>query len=221
VSEAPTGCRLYAVVEAGESASERLAAALATADLAVVLIAPARAQMLVAAEARPLIDQAKSAGVTALVLGDASLARAVGADGVHLGTQDDPQAAYAAARKVLGAAGVIGAEAGISRHAAMLLAEAGADYVGFGAPADLNDRPKARLRRADMIAWWAPIFEVPSVALDVETPEEAEDLAVAGADFIAVTLPAALTAEAARDLVADVARAIGQTIHASTGKPSS
>jgi len=101
------------------------------------------------------------------------------------------------------------------------LRSAGADYVGFGAPADLNDRPKARLRRADMIAWWAPIFEVPSVALDVETPEEAEDLAVAGADFIAVTLPAALTAEAARDLVADVARAIGQTIHASTGKPSS
>jgi thiamine-phosphate pyrophosphorylase len=221
VTEAPTGCRLYVVVEAGEAASERLSAALATANLAVVLIAPARAPIPLAAAVKPLVDQAKAVGVTALVLDDAGLARTIGADGVHLGTQNDPRAAYAAARKVLGAAGVVGVEAGISRHAAMLLAEAGADYVGFGAPADLSDRPKARLRRADMIAWWAPIFEVPSVAFDVETAEEAEELAAAGADFVAVTLHAAMTAGAAQDRVADVARAIRQNTHASTSKPSS
>jgi thiamine-phosphate pyrophosphorylase len=221
VSEVPTGCRLYAVLEADEAAGERLAAALATAALAVVLIVPAPGQALQAAEARLLVDQVTAGQATALVLDDAKLARASGADGIHLGTQADPQLAYAAARKAVGAGGVIGADAGISRHAAMLLAEAGADYVGFGAPPNLNDRPKARMRRAEMIAWWAPIFEVPSVAFDVETPEEAQELAAAGADFIAVALPAALTAAAARGLVADVARAIGQTAHTSTGKPSS
>jgi thiamine-phosphate pyrophosphorylase len=221
VTEAPTGCRLYAVVEADAAASERLAAAQAAADLAVVLIAPAKSQQLQPAEARPLVDQARAAGATALVLDDARLARSIGADGIHLRTQDDPPAAYAAARGVVGAQAVAGAEAGISRHAAMLLAEAGADYVGFGAPAGLNDRPKARQRRADMIAWWSPIFEVPCVAFDVETPAEAAELAGAGADFVAVTLPATLTAAAARSLVADIAQAIGQAIHTNTSKPSS
>ena len=80
----------------------------------------------------------------------------------------------------------------------MVLAEAGADYVGFGAPPHLKDRDKARVRREELIAWWAPIFEVPCVAFDVETGEEAAQLAAAGADFFAVALTADLTAKAAR-----------------------
>jgi thiamine-phosphate pyrophosphorylase len=208
VTEAPTGCRLYAVLEAGGAAGERLAAAQAAADLAVVLIAPVAGQRLEAAEARPLVDRVRKREATALVLDDARLARAVGADGVHLGGPSDPQAAYAAARQAMGGEGVVGADAGISRHAAMVLAEAGADYVGFGAPPHLGDREKARLRRVELISWWAPIFEVPCVAFDVETPEEAQQIAAAGADFVAVALPATLAAEAARGLVAGVAQAI-------------
>jgi thiamine-phosphate pyrophosphorylase len=217
VSEAPTSCRLYAVLEAGEAAGERLDAALAAANLAVVLIAPAAGQRLQAAEARPLVERVRKARVTALVLDDARLARALGADGVHMGAlgalgaegaQGGPQAAYAAAREAVGGQGVVGADAGISRHAAMTLAEAGADYVAFGAPPHLGDREKARLRREELIAWWAPIFEVPCVAFDVETPEEAQQLAAAGADFVAVAIPATLSAEAARGLVAGVAEAI-------------
>jgi thiamine-phosphate pyrophosphorylase len=208
VSEAPTGCRLYAVLEAGAAAGERLAAALGAADLAVVLIAPPAGQRLQAAEVKPLVDRARQAQVTALVLDDARLARSIGADGVHLGAESDPQGAYAAAREALGRQGVVGADAGISRHAAMMLAEAGADYIGFGAPPHLGDRQKARLRREELIAWWAPVFEVPCVAFDVEAPEEAQELAEAGADFVAVALPATLTAEAARGLVAGVADVI-------------
>ena len=215
MTKAPTGCRLYAVLEAGEAAGERLAAAQAAAGLAVVLIAPAAGQRLAAAEARPLVDRVRKAEATALVLDDARLARSVGADGVHLGGPGNPQAAYAAAREAMGGEGVVGADAGISRHAAMVLAEAGADYIGFGAPPHLGDRQKARLRRAELISWWAPIFEVPCVAFDVETPEEAQQLAAAGADFIAVALPSTLAAEAARGLVASVAEAI------QTSKPSS
>lgn len=208
MSGAPTGCRLYAVLEAGEAAGERVAAALAAADLAVVLLAPGSGQRLQAAQAKPLIERVRKAHVTALVLDDARLARAVGADGVHIGAQGDPQAGYAAAREAVGGQGVVGADAGISRHAAMTLAEAGADYIGFGTPAHLGDREKARRRRNELIAWWAPIFEVPCVAFDVETPEEAQQLAAAGADFVAVAIPATLSAEAARGLVAGVAEAI-------------
>jgi thiamine-phosphate pyrophosphorylase len=207
VIEAPTGCRLYAVLEAGETAGERLAAAQAAADLAVVLIAPAAGQRLQAAEARPLVERIRKAETAALMLDDARLARSVGADGVHLGGPGNPQA-YAAAREVMGGGGVVGADAGISRHAAMVLADAGSDYIAFGAPPHLDGRQKARLRREELISWWAPIFEVPCVAFDVETPEEAQQLAAAGADFIAVALPATLAAEAAASLVASVAEAI-------------
>ncbi len=72
----------------------------------------------------------------------------------------------------------------------MTIAEAGADYVAFGIPANVQNRIKARERRLDLIAWWAEIFEVPCVALDVETPELAAALAQAGADFIGVKIEA-------------------------------
>jgi hypothetical protein len=61
-----------------------------------------------------------------------------------------------------------------------------------------------------MVAWWAPIFEVPCVAFDVETCEEGAELAADGADFVAVTLPAGLAAPAAADLIARIARCLEQ-----------
>jgi thiamine-phosphate pyrophosphorylase len=205
----PAGCGLYIVVEAGAGADELLAAALAAVKPAAVLLAPGGGQRLGTGEARPLVEQARRAGVTVLILDDAALARAIGADGVHLAARDDPQPGYKAAREALGKDGVVGADAGISRHAAMLLAEAGANYVGFGAPPHLKDRDKARVRREDLVSWWAPIFEVPCVAFDVETCDEAVQLAGAGADFVAVTLSAGTSADAVRDLLGEVARGAG------------
>lgn len=208
MTEPARGCGLYAVLEAGDGAAERLAAALAGVELSAVLIAPAPGRKLRADEARPLLQQVMQAGIAALVLDDVELARTLGADGVHLAGRDNPEAAYRAAREALGGARAVGVEAVISRHAAMVLAEGGADYVGFGAPPNLKDRDKARVRRGEMVAWWAPIFEVPCVAFDVETGEEAAALAADGADFVAVTLAAGLAGSAAADLLADIARSL-------------
>lgn len=210
MTEPPTGCGLYAVLEAGDGAGERLAAALAAAELVAVLIAPAPGRNLGAEEAKPLLQRLRRAGITALILDDVELARALAADGVHLAARDDPKAAYRAAREALGDDRAVGVEAGISRHAAMVLAEAGADYVGFGAPPHLKDRDKARMRRGEMVEWWAPLFEVPCVAFDVETCEEAAELAAYGADFVAVTLPAGLAEAAAADLLARIARCLDE-----------
>ena len=188
MTSAEPSCRLYAVVEAGGGAAERLAAALRAADVASVLIVPHGTTRLEANDARPLVELAQAADAAALVAGDASLARALRADGVHLQSSTDSAGAYETARGILGSRGIVGADPGISRHDAMTLAEAGADYVAFGAPAHLNDRDKARARRDELVAWWAEIFEVPCVVFDVETPEEAARLGRAGADFIAVRL---------------------------------
>jgi thiamine-phosphate pyrophosphorylase len=208
VTEPQTKCQLYAVIEAGPGAPERLSAALSAAELACVLVAPAAGRRLDEATAKPLVKQARQAGVTVLVVADAEFARSIGADGVHLGAEKEPQAAYREARELLGNDAVVGGDAGVSRHVAMLLAEAGADYVGFGAPVHLKDRDKGRARRDDLILWWAEVFQVPCVAFDVETADEAGDLAAAGADFVALTLSAAVSPANIREVMHDMTRAI-------------
>jgi thiamine-phosphate pyrophosphorylase len=207
LADAEQGCQLYAVVEAGEAAPERLKAALDAADIASVLIVAAQGRVLDASAAKPLVEAAQRGGAAALLAGDARLARALGADGVHVSGASNLAEAYTEARGIVGSE-VVGVDPGISRHDAMSLAEAGADYVAFGAPAHLKDRDKARARRDELVAWWAEIFQVPCVALDAETAEEAQALAEAGADFVGLRLGSGMAPAAARDLALAFAAAV-------------
>jgi thiamine-phosphate pyrophosphorylase len=102
----------------------------------------------------------------------------LGCDGVHLPAS---RRQVAAVRQTLGAAAILGAAAGGSRHAAMEAAEAGADYVTFG----LFD-PEPRPPEEALLTWWQELMELPVVAMGGITLENARRLAEAGADFLAL-----------------------------------
>jgi thiamine-phosphate pyrophosphorylase len=199
--------RLYVVVEASVDprAVERLVAA---AEIAALLVAPAADAPLDARAARPLIELAQAKEIAALIAADAALARTLRADGVHLPWSKDIVARYGEAREILGGRFIVGADAGRSRDDAMSLGEAGADYVGFGIPAHVEDRETARERRLELVAWWSEIFEMPCVGFDVETSLEAGALAEAGADFVALRVPSGLPADELSRWAQEVVRAV-------------
>ncbi len=73
------------------------------------------------------------------------LADRMGADGVHIGQTD---MSYADARRLMGKDRIVGVTAHNSRHLAMEAAEAGADYVAFGAFYPTETKQPDRLGRA-------------------------------------------------------------------------
>jgi thiamine-phosphate pyrophosphorylase len=197
------------VLEVDSFAHERLTSAFDIVSPAAALITPYAGQGLSAGELKPLIRLCQSRDVAALIAGDAQLARTLKADGVHL-PAGGAVPGYDAARKIVGKSYIVGADAGVSRHDAMTLGEAGADYVAFGAPSHLKDRIKARARRRDLIAWWSELFEVPCVAFDVETASEAAELARLGADFIAIALPTGRFVGAVSEQISAIADAVAE-----------
>ena len=179
--------RLYVVVAAG-IAPAAVGTLLASAPIAALLIA-ADGSPLDAGRTKPLVELVQARGIAALIESDAALARTLRADGVHVPWSKDIVARYEEAREILGGRFIVGADAGRLRDDAMTLGEAGADYVGFGIPAHVEDRESARARQLDLVAWWGEIFEPPCVAFDVDTVEEGARLARKGADFVALKAP--------------------------------
>lgn len=192
---APPACETYLVLPCGRDgqALERLRFVLAHAAPASILIVPADTHPLDAQSVLPLVQAGQAAGAAVLIANDARLARTLKADGVHLDWSEDIAQRYEEAREILGQRAIVGVDAGRSRHHAMSLGEAGADYIGFGIPPHVGDRVKARQRQQELVAWWAEIFELPVVAFDVEDHETARELAAAGADFVTRRLPSGLS----------------------------
>ena len=118
-----------------------------------------------------------------LILNDRpDLAVRFGCDGVHIGQEDTP---YAEARRIVGGDRIVGVTCHDSRHLAMEAAEAGADYVAFGA--FFPTRTKDAKTRADLelLEIWQETMLTPCVAIGGITPANCRPLVTAGADFIA------------------------------------
>ena len=203
------GCGIYLVVEAASGAEARLAVSLGAVEAAAVLIRPRAGDALSPANARALVAAAQAKGAAALLLDDADLARALRADGVHLSPAIDIEARYELAREIIGRRGIVGVDVGRSRHDAMTLAEAGADYVTFSATADgpPGDQAGAIAAPDDLVEWWTEIFEVPCVVFDVASAEVARSAAARGADFVGVPVPADAAAGVVQRRLAEVVQA--------------
>lgn len=207
MSTRPDSIGLYLEIEPGAGSAQRLEAALGVAPVHAVLIKPRAGAQIDRTIARGLIERIQASGAAALIERDADLAKELRADGVHLPWSADVAGAYVGARDILGNRFIVGAMAGGSRHDAMTLAEAGADYIGFGLPPEIADPEAAVAERRALVEWWAQIFEVPCVAFGVLTSAAAGECAKAGADFLGVPLPAGDTQAAIADRIHTVLHA--------------
>jgi len=131
-----------------------------------------------------LMPIAQKRGVAFILNDRPDLAAQLRCDGVHIGQED---ASYAEARLFVGKNAIVGVTCHDSRHLAMEAAEAGADYVAFGA--FFPTATKEAKARADIetLRWWGEMMVVPQVAIGGITVENAAPLIEAGADFLAVS----------------------------------
>ena len=134
--------------------------------------------------AAPLQNICARHDVAFIVNDSIALAKRIKADGVHLGQDDgDPREA----REQLGRDAQIGVTCHNSRHLAMEAAEAGADYVAFGAYFPTTTKEVKHQADLETIELWSQFTEVPCVAIGGITPDNAKAVVDAGADFIAVS----------------------------------
>lgn len=134
--------------------------------------------------AAALFPMAQELGVACLINDRPDLSKLARADGVHIGQQD---ATIEFARKTIGGDGIIGVTCHDSRHLAMEAAEAGADYVAFGAFFDTATKVPSSRANSEILTWWQEVMEVPCVAIGGINPDNGEELMRAGADFLAVS----------------------------------
>jgi thiamine-phosphate pyrophosphorylase len=180
-------CQLYLVspLEVGGDFSDRLARALDAGPVAAFQFRVKGMDQHEAARlAEPLQRLCADREVAFIVNDSVSLAKRLGADGVHLGQDDgDPREA----RTLLGPSVQIGVTCHDSRHLAMEAGEAGADYVAFGSFYPTTTKEVRHRAEPALLSWWATMFELPSVAIGGITPANARPLIDAGADFLAVS----------------------------------
>ena len=125
----------------------------------------------------------KRKNFTFLISSSPVIAKAVGADGVHLGEDDS---SILDARKLLGPKAIIGASCYNSKHLAMKAAEQGANYVAFGAFFETKTKKAKTKAVMSLIEDWVLISDIPCVAIGGSDSKNCHELIEAGVDFIAV-----------------------------------
>ncbi|MFN4068638.1 MAG: thiamine phosphate synthase [Brevundimonas aurantiaca] len=182
-------CRLYLitppVIPDLDAFANLLGQALEAGDVAALQIRLKPADdAAVRAAVAALAPVARRRGVAVLLNDRPDLAKETGCDGVHIGQQD---ATLAEARRIMGPDAMIGVTCHDDRELAWDAAEGGADYVAFGAFYPTDTKTTTHRPELELLTVWQETVEAPCVAIGGITVDTAQDLARAGADFIAVS----------------------------------
>ena len=189
MSTSEPGCRLYlitpsAIPDLGAFARD-LESALSAGDVACLQIRLKDvSEDIVRAAVTALMPICHAHDVAVILNDNPTLAAALGCDGVHVGPDDPP---YEEARRIMGADATVGVTARDSRHLAMDMADAGADYVAFGAFFPSSTKDAATRTDPEILEMWTEAITVPCVAIGGITVDNCEPLVAAGADFLAVS----------------------------------
>jgi thiamine-phosphate pyrophosphorylase len=176
--------RLYLatpVVDDPSALTATLPGLLAEADVAAVLVRlKPTDQRTMTARVKALAPAIQHSGAALLLEGHVELVARAGADGAHLTGIVAMEDALPSLKpdRIAGVGGLT------TRHDSMAAGEAGADYVLFGEPDALGQRPSSEAI-AERLQWWAELFEPPCVGF-AASREEAHEFAAAGADFVLV-----------------------------------
>ena len=180
-------CQLYFIspLEVGGDFPARLDAALAAGPVAAFQFRVKGIDQHAAAKLAAPLQEICAARDVAFIINDSiALAKRLNADGVHLGQGDGD---VREAREELGRDAQIGVTCHNSRHLAMEAAEAGADYVAFGAFYPTATKAVEHIAEVETLKLWSTIMEIPCVAIGGITADNAMPLITAGADFIAAS----------------------------------
>ena len=184
----PAPCRLYLitppVIDDLAAFARTLETALAAGDVAALQIRLKHASdAVIEAATAAILPVAQARGVAVIMNDRPDLAARLGCDGVHIGQDDAP---YAEARRMVGPERTVGVTCHDSRHLAMEAAEAGADYVAFGAMFPTSTKDASTRAELELITTWQADMHAPCVAIGGITVENVRPVAAAGADFVAV-----------------------------------
>jgi thiamine-phosphate pyrophosphorylase len=186
---APPLCRLYLItpprLDDLAGFGHALARALDAGDVACLQIRLKEVPDEVVSAAVDVLSPIAQARDVAVILNDRpDLAARLGCDGVHVGQED---ASYAEARRLMGRDRIVGVTCHDSRHLAMEAAEAGADYVAFGAMFPTDTKAAKTRAELEILTIWQETMQTPCVAIGGITVGNVRQVAKAGADFAAVS----------------------------------
>ena len=186
-SSANARCRLYLITPPAldpASFADTLKAALDGGDVACVQLRLKDAEDDVVRRATDILRPIAQDRDVAFIMNDRpDLAKATGCDGVHIGQTDTP---YPEARRIMGADAIVGVTCHDSIDLAFEAAEAGGDYVAFGAFYESTTKQRRFAADPDILTRWQAMAVVPCVAIGGITVDNCRPLVEAGADFVAV-----------------------------------
>jgi len=133
-------------------------------------------------EAQQLLQLCRQNDTTLIINDDVGLAAEIGADGVHLGRDDDN---IESARQRL-PKGIIGVSCYNDWQRAQAATQAGADYIAFGAFFPSTTKPDAPQAEPGLLKCVKQELNIAVVAIGGITAENGTTLIGAGADMLAV-----------------------------------